>query len=313
MMKYFFFYLLLFTTVFGFSQNNSTANDGYTIEKTRNLPNMLEISDNFYVDKTEVSNIAYREYLAWIKRVFGPNSIEYLTALPDQSVWSIHSLKGDLDKKYLNDLKYDDHPVVGITIEQAQKYTDWRTERILEMFLIENRIIAINPSPSRDNYFSLERLKNGEYPTLKKIASNFIYPKLTIPTSTEWQLLSGINSSNYTGIDSTLKHNRKYFKRNKLNIPISQKRKKKKRKKNPIKKDVDSALNIHGLYHTVGNVAEFVSDKPGYTIGGSWKNKIPLEKIGNPIRQNTPNCWTGFRCVARFETIQIKPTINKKE
>ena len=43
---------------------------------------------SFYMDETEVKNIDYREYLYWVKRVFGADYPEvFKKALPDTLVW----------------------------------------------------------------------------------------------------------------------------------------------------------------------------------------------------------------------------------
>ena len=52
-----------------------------------NQPRRVTVS-SFYMDEAEVSNVAYREYLEWVKRVFGEDYPEVLTkALPDTLVW----------------------------------------------------------------------------------------------------------------------------------------------------------------------------------------------------------------------------------
>jgi len=46
---------------------------------------------SFYIDRTEVANVHYREYLYWLNRVFDPsdpaNQPIYDAALPDTLVW----------------------------------------------------------------------------------------------------------------------------------------------------------------------------------------------------------------------------------
>jgi hypothetical protein len=45
----------------------------------------VAVADNFYCDKTEISNIDWREYMYRIRKVFGPDSEEYQAALPDST------------------------------------------------------------------------------------------------------------------------------------------------------------------------------------------------------------------------------------
>ena len=46
-----------------------------------NVPKRVTVA-SFYMDETEVSNLDYREYLFWLKRVYPSNPEKYKTALP---------------------------------------------------------------------------------------------------------------------------------------------------------------------------------------------------------------------------------------
>ena len=94
-------------------------------------PNCILIAENFYADKTEITNHSYREYGFWIKRVFGENSPEFKATAIDTSVWNEISGLENLSKLYHIVRKYDNHPVVGITLEQAKAFTDWRSDSCL--------------------------------------------------------------------------------------------------------------------------------------------------------------------------------------
>ncbi|HHH50723.1 MAG TPA: gliding motility lipoprotein GldJ, partial [Saprospiraceae bacterium] len=51
------------------------------------VPRRVTVS-SFYMDETEVSNIDYKEYLYWLRRVFGESYPEVLiNAFPDTLVW----------------------------------------------------------------------------------------------------------------------------------------------------------------------------------------------------------------------------------
>lgn len=49
-------------------------------------PNGVAFADNFYCDKTEIDNRAWREYMYWTVKVFGDTSDEYAAAIPDTTV-----------------------------------------------------------------------------------------------------------------------------------------------------------------------------------------------------------------------------------
>ncbi len=51
-----------------------------------NKPRRVTIH-SFYMDETEVTNYDYRQYLAWLNKVYPNNPEKYLGALPDTLVW----------------------------------------------------------------------------------------------------------------------------------------------------------------------------------------------------------------------------------
>ena len=80
-----------------------------------NPPNGIQISENFYCDRIEVSNVSWLEYMFWTERTFGEFSQEHLATFPDTNVW----LKGDdnfevYQEYYLTHPAYRNYPVVGI-------------------------------------------------------------------------------------------------------------------------------------------------------------------------------------------------------
>ena len=51
-------------------------------------PGTKEVAMNLYCDETEVTNMFWLDYLHWIKLVYGDNSEEYKSAMPDTTVWN---------------------------------------------------------------------------------------------------------------------------------------------------------------------------------------------------------------------------------
>jgi len=81
---------------------------------------------DFYVDKTEVTNKAWAEYLWFVKNRYGENSIEYKIALPDRTVWySVYS--GEICSIHN---KYANYPVVGVSYEQVIQFCKWRSKQV---------------------------------------------------------------------------------------------------------------------------------------------------------------------------------------
>ena len=80
-----------------------------------NLPNQ-------FLDKVEITNIAWREYLYYQKNEYGADHKNYLTALPDTAIW-----RQSYDVPFFKPGNYDNWPVVGVSYEQAVAYAKWRS------------------------------------------------------------------------------------------------------------------------------------------------------------------------------------------
>ena len=110
-----------------------------------NAPTRQQVH-SFYMDETEVTNIAYREYLSWLKKVFPPTDERFSkiwsSALPDTTVWR-HALSYNevYVKNYLWHPAYNYYPVVGVNWLQAKRYAAWRTDRVNERILIKSGYI----------------------------------------------------------------------------------------------------------------------------------------------------------------------------
>jgi hypothetical protein len=115
----------------------------------------LKLGDQLlYVDKTEVVNKSWAEYLYYLKKKFGERSLEYHQALPDSLVWNtIYS--GDIRR--LNG-EFSDYPVVGISYLQAIDFCKWRSARVQEKYgmMINYRL------PSREEWEKIAGYFEGE-------------------------------------------------------------------------------------------------------------------------------------------------------
>ena len=108
-----------------------------------NMPRKVTVS-SFYMDQTEVSNLAYREYIFWLNRVYGadyPNVV--LNAIPDTLVWRDRLAYNEpLVQTYFRHPSYQDYPVVGVTWVQANDYCNWRSDRVNENLLIDHTLLS---------------------------------------------------------------------------------------------------------------------------------------------------------------------------
>ena len=159
---------------------------------------------SFYMDETEVSNINYREYIYWLKRVYGDSYPEVAKeALPDSLVWREElAFNEPYIETYFRFPAYDDYPVVGVNWNQASDYAEWRTDRVNEMLLIERGIINPNPDQKDADNFNTKAYLAGQYqpnvrknlPDLKtggernvRFEDGILLPSYRLPTEAEWE------------------------------------------------------------------------------------------------------------------------------
>ena len=113
-----------------------------------NTPTQQHVQ-SFYMDETEVTNLMYLEYLDWLKRVFPPSEENYSRiydgAVPDTLVWRNRLGYNEvMTNNYLRHPAYAEYPVVGVSWVQAVEFTKWRSDRVNEMLLEKDGIIAKN-------------------------------------------------------------------------------------------------------------------------------------------------------------------------
>lgn len=106
-----------------------------------------EITQNveeFYIFKTETSNLDYRTFVESIK---DKNSDQYKTALPDTNVWSN---KMGFNKSYVEQYfrypGFKDYPVVGVSHEKALLYCKWLEETINAQMDGTEKVVVKLPS-----------------------------------------------------------------------------------------------------------------------------------------------------------------------
>jgi formylglycine-generating enzyme required for sulfatase activity len=248
-------------------------------------PGMAKLGENLFMDIEELRNVDYREYLTWLRQVFGERSEKYLKALPDKKV--------SPDYYFMNP-EANNYPVVGITYEQAISYCKWRSDRIFERDLALKGLIEIDPDQNRDSYFSIENVKSGRYriPRIRELKGMQIIA-FRLPTRDEWELAAAgkLDVSAFPfGIQDSVRIKLKYTINRSVEDNII--------KTASFKRGIP---NAYGLVNIIGNVAEMTSEK-GIAKGGSWKHSVEECKVKTNLTYDKPENWLGFRCVA-----EIKP------
>jgi Uncharacterized conserved protein len=160
-----------------------------------NTPRKVTIP-TFLIDRTEVSNVDYLEYIYWLKRVFNKNNPQVCrNALPDTLAWRGRlSYNEPMVEVYFRHPAYKDYPVVGVNWIQANNYCSWRSDRVNEMLLIRNGILDWDPDQQDENNFNTDAYLAGLYKGKTKndtikvgLEDGIILPSYRLPTEAEWE------------------------------------------------------------------------------------------------------------------------------
>lgn len=172
-----------------------------------NTPHTVTVS-SFYIDETEVSNEAYREYVHWMQRVFGEEYPERVRDIyPDTNCWrdKLAWREGFVDYYFQHSI-YNEYPVVGVSWEQASKYCIWRTDRVNEAILVDMGIILLEQADlNAESAFQTDVYLAGQYrgeageglenldpsaggePRQVRRTDGILLPNYRLPTEAEWE------------------------------------------------------------------------------------------------------------------------------
>lgn len=274
-----------------------------TINNASTPPGTIQIADNLYFDKTEITNISYLEFMHWTKKTYGANSSEYRSILPDTNVWSeLNMGYAYLDTLYLRHAAYHDYPVVGISYDQATAFTNWRSDKVMEYILIINEIIPYIENPSKDSVFTIERYFNGEYYGIQPHQDFLVYPQYYLPDSTLYDQAStfadSFNAQNYMSCNKKKCVNNLIIDSNCLDNKTN--------KTAALPFGPEPTMETRCAYckkeliaHLKGNVREMTSTK-GVYYGTSFMDSCHIPN--NILRTDTlqVNSYTGFRNACEY-------------
>jgi len=275
-------------------------------------PNCVKLHDNLFIDKTEIDNIHWLEYVYYLKR--DSSNAAYTAALPDTTVWLVYKDTAKYET-YLRLRSFRDFPVVGVTHQQAENYCRWRSQAVTSFSKSEEKRKRMNLQNDQQAIFTFRLPTEKEW--IEAAAGSldqntFPYGYVDFMSSSS---LSGKPIDLYEKTDKTqtfkiFKADLKRFNKGK-NEPMF----------NVIKqfnnyflygdnaprisRDKKSVANTLGLFDMIGNVAEFV-EEPGFSKGGGWAHYLNAAAINRRQPYSKPEAWLGFRCVCEVEIKTVK-------
>ncbi len=154
------------------------------------------ITPAFYIGMHEETNIDYATYLKWLREVFAQSYPEvYQKAIPD-SVWNNSNFNDPMDDNYFSHPAFSYYPVVGLNWQQIQRYCEWKTDRLNEYILIQEKILNFNSVQlDEDNFNTEAEMMQQYYGNRKSAEKNFVkwedriyLPALRLPSEYEWKI-----------------------------------------------------------------------------------------------------------------------------
>lgn len=148
-------------------------------------PGCIVLDSNNFMDFSEISNGSWMEYVWYQERIFGSSSPEYNDILPDTTVWfDTLSWYPDLGNEYLRSPIFRKKPVVGLTVHQIQKFSEWRSDRVFERILLSAGYL--DQFFCENDCFTLEKMLKNQIQFKRRPPPVLYYPKYRVPNLSDY-------------------------------------------------------------------------------------------------------------------------------
>lgn len=237
------------------------------------------------MDEAEVTNKEWQHFLNCIHT----DSAEevYESFLPNANAQPLPD--------YFSNSFYQHFPVVGISYEQALGFCRWRGAIVTEYFnkssgpKVKHQRFTFRLPTEQEWESAAGNFISREYGTPCTSRQVYVHPasaaylqkraRTDIPVEQIARDIAQFNAAKTRLIWFNCQRELPYF----LNSPTPD-------------YAYSTAPNDYGLYHMIGNVAEFVQE-PGITKGGSYRDPLALCTIASRGKYTGPAPTVGFRCV----------------
>ncbi|WP_224999649.1 SUMF1/EgtB/PvdO family nonheme iron enzyme [Cesiribacter sp. SM1] len=285
-------------------------------------PGTIQFMDTLYIDKTEVANVHWREFLFYVQRDSG--EAVYREMLPDTSVWFQRNLAQPqttsikLTTEYFREKEYQLFPVVGINYEQAQAYARWRSVVVSELMNQPEQLAKLGiPAGKRvEVKYRLPTEEEWVAAAAGKLS------KEKYPFGQKRYLKKGGNSLNPEQAYKQLDEPRPSFSSFRKDIVKARIPQFQVVAELPYdfylapeypKAITDGPSNKQGMINMIGNVAEMTAT-PGIAKGGSFMHKLEDSKISEKQAYEQATPWLGVRYVATIRVVDPEmPVIQESD